>query len=483
MSDVTHVYDVTDVVFESEGSSPVVTATLTGTWTVEYSPAGAIVSVTGESFTLSVDVNGVPQTPTVFTDAEIYPATGADPTDRDTYQIKLLSASGGVGQSLYIDWTSENPTALTVGFQSSPPGPYRLFTSYSSTIYSGVSVGLENPGVVTCFCTGTHIRTPEGDVPVEALAAGQSVLTSAGEAKPIRWIGHRSINIARHPEPEMVRPIRIAAGALADGLPARDLLVSPDHAMLVDGVLIPARLLVNHRSITEEIRAAATTYFHVELDSHDIIFAEGVPTESYLDTGNRNVFANGPATTLVPDMSVAQRLRMPENGACLPLVTAPEAVFPIWQRLADRAGTEIIGDDSAATASGQYGDIGLVVGSRTLRPVVAEGGTLIFALPRDTAEVRLVSSAVRPNQASPWLDDRRMLGVAVRAVSADTAAVPLDGPGFGAGWWGIEAAGETACRWSNGNALLAVPTGTRLLTVHVNAVMAPARESMLSQAA
>jgi hypothetical protein len=482
MSDVTHTYDVTGVVFDSIGTSPVVTATLTGTWTVTYGPTGAFLSVQEASFTLSVDVNGVPQAPTVYTDPVIYPADG-NPTDRDTYQIKLLSASGGVGQSLYIDWTSETPTALTVGYQSSPPGPYRLFTSYSSTLYSGQSVGLENPGVVVCFCTGTQIRTPDGDRPVEALVVGQPVLTAAGEARTIRWIGHRSIDLARHPEPEMVRPIRIAAGALADGLPARDLLVSPDHAMLVDGALIPARLLVNHRSITEETAARIATYWHVELDSHDIILAEGAPTESYLDTGNRAVFANAPAPAMVPDLSVAQRLRMPQHGACLPLVTAPAAVFPIWQRLADRAGTEIVGDDAAAAASGHDGDIRLMAGARTLHPVVAEGGTLIFALPPGAAQLRLVSPAARPSQACPWLDDRRMLGVAIRALSADDAAVPLDGPGFGPGWWGIETAGPTAYRWSNGNALLTVPAGTKLLTLHVHALRAATPAPAQSRAA
>jgi hypothetical protein len=411
---------------------------------------------------------------TVYTNPIVYPAA-SNPTSLDTYQIKLLSASGGVGQSLYIDWTSENPTALTVGYQHSPPGPYREFTSYSSTIYSGQSIGLLDAGTVTCFGAGTRIRTPDGDVPVESLAIGQLVLSAAGEAKPIRWIGHRTIDIRRHRDPDMVRPIRIAAGALAEGVPVRDLLVSPDHAMLVDGALIPVRLLVNHRSITEETRSTTVTYYHVELDRHDIIVAEGAAAESYLDTGNRDVFANAPVTTLVPDLSVEQRLRMPEHGACLPLVTQPEAVFPIWQRLADRAGIETIGNDAATGhAFGQYGDVALVAGARTLRPIVAASNTLIFALPHGTTDVRLVSSAERPNKSSPWLDDRRLLGVAVRAVSADDAPVPLDGPAFGTGWWGIEDAGAATYRWSNGNARIAVPTGAKLLTLRIHAVMAQA---------
>jgi hypothetical protein len=124
-----------------------------------------------------------------------------------------------------------------------------------------------------------------------------------------------------------------------------------------------------------------------------------------------------------------------------------------------------------------------VAGTRTLRPVVTEGDRMIFALPRDTTEVRLVSAAARPSKARPWLDDRRDLGVAVKAISADETAIALDGPSLGAGWWDVEMTGTSSFRWTNGSASVAVPAGTKLLTVRIHAMMAAAEQTVQAKAA
>jgi hypothetical protein len=143
-----------------------------------------------------------------------------------------------------------------------------------------------------CFAAGTRIMTAHGEMPVERLREGDRVSTVSGQDRVIRWIGHRTIDCRRHAKPHDVWPVRVHAGAFGDGLPRRELWLSPDHAVFVDKVLIPVRYLINGRTIVQK-RVAEVTYYHLELPAHDVILAEGLPCESYLDTGNRSDFANG----------------------------------------------------------------------------------------------------------------------------------------------------------------------------------------------
>ena len=164
---------------------------------------------------------------------------------------------------------------------------------------------------VVCFCSGTLITTRFGIVPLEKLLIGDHVITVGGKEKPIRWLGHRTIDCRNHPRPDEVMPIRIAAQAFGEDRPARDLFVSPGHSICVDvlgEVLIPASALVNGTTI-QQIEVDEITYWHVELDSHDIIFADNLPAESYLDMGNRSFFAEARVVDLDagPDVDPASR--------------------------------------------------------------------------------------------------------------------------------------------------------------------------------
>lgn len=159
------------------------------------------------------------------------------------------------------------------------------------------------PYVPPCFVRGTRIATSRGEVAVEDLAEGDLVLLARGGTAPVKWIGHRRVDIRLHPAPETMRPVRIRAGALGGGLPHRDLRVSPDHALFLDGVLVPAGLLLDDVGIVQD-DVAQVEYFHVELPAHDVILAEGAAAESYLDTGNRQTFANAPIVALTPDLSI-----------------------------------------------------------------------------------------------------------------------------------------------------------------------------------
>ncbi len=142
-----------------------------------------------------------------------------------------------------------------------------------------------------------------GRASVEVLQAGDAVVTASGETVRIAWVGCRHVDLRRHPQPERAQPIRIAAHAFGRGLPHRDLVVSPGHALFVDGVLIPAGSLVNGTSVAQLDRAEVV-YHHVELPVHDVLVADGMPAESYLDCGHRGTFANhdGPVT-LHPDFA------------------------------------------------------------------------------------------------------------------------------------------------------------------------------------
>jgi Ca2+-binding RTX toxin-like protein len=143
-----------------------------------------------------------------------------------------------------------------------------------------------------CFYPGTLIRTPGGQVAVEALAPGDLVSCLDGPARPVRWIGRQTVS-TRCLHPDRVRPIRIRAGALADGVPSRDLLVSPEHALFLDGNLVAAAALVNGTSITRECDVPPVfTYWHIELDVHAVIFAEDAPAESFIDNVDRLHFDN-----------------------------------------------------------------------------------------------------------------------------------------------------------------------------------------------
>jgi hypothetical protein len=142
-----------------------------------------------------------------------------------------------------------------------------------------------------CFAQGTDILTPDGPRPVEMLAKGDLVTTMDRGAQALRWVGRRHVPAARLRSEAHLRPIRIDAGALGCGLPERDLVVSPQHRLLVRSkiadrmfqsreVLIPAKKMVSVKGISVVEACAPVTYFHLLFDRHEIVFGNGLPAES-----------------------------------------------------------------------------------------------------------------------------------------------------------------------------------------------------------
>jgi hypothetical protein len=178
----------------------------------------------------------------------------------------------------------------TVAFSNNPiaPGSSVTFTPQQGDYQAPV-----------CFTTGTLIRTDRGDVAVEDLRVGDRAVTASGALRPVIWIGHRTLDGATTSLPHDQQPVRIRAGAFGGGLPTRDLRLSPGHPVLVGadangagGHLVPVMCLINGTTIARE-PVSSVTYWHVELDAHDILLAEGLAAESYLDWGDRPFFTEG----------------------------------------------------------------------------------------------------------------------------------------------------------------------------------------------
>jgi len=163
---------------------------------------------------------------------------------------------------------------------------------------NGIGPGTDiTEGTAPCYCPGTLIRTPCGNKRVEKLQIADEVMTASGAARPIKWIGRRSYSGRFVMGRKDVLPVCIKAGALDDSVPRRDLWISPNHAMYFadehrDGVLIEAKDLVNGVSIVQAESVEKVEYFHVELETHDVIIAEGAPAESFIDDDSRFMFHN-----------------------------------------------------------------------------------------------------------------------------------------------------------------------------------------------
>ncbi|WP_285534943.1 Hint domain-containing protein [Brucella sp. NBRC 12950] len=162
-----------------------------------------------------------------------------------------------------------------------------------------------------CFLRGTLIDTAKGPVPVETLEIGDLVKTVRGEALPVRWIGWQCLVSSGAQWNENIMPIRIKRHALGGELPRRDLMLSPNHALFIDGVLIRVKDLVNAHSIARISEDDAIDYYNIVLDSHEVVFAEGVAVETYLMQGEnylsftnfaeyQQLYAGQPSVTMTP---------------------------------------------------------------------------------------------------------------------------------------------------------------------------------------
>lgn len=309
-----------------------------------------------------------------------------------------------------------------------------------------------------CFLAGAMIETSKGCVPVEEIQVGDVLVTyidGQTVTQPVVWAGRQFVVVNSALSDDMAGyPVRVCKNAIAEGVPSKDLLITPEHCLFFEGNFVPVRMLVNGSSVFYDKTITSYTYYHVETEQHSVIMADNVLTESYLDTRSGSSFQQTGKVTRLYGIS-----RTWEKDAAAPLCVDRAVVEPLFRKLEQRAKT-LCKDQPVSEMAEQTGDPDLhlvIEAGRTVRPLRYDGTHYSFMLPPHTKSVRIVSRASRPSDViGPFVDDRRYLGVLVAKivfVSGSrsyelTSHVQTETP---EGWYG---AGEEACAWTNGNAVL-----------------------------
>ncbi len=236
---------------------------------------------------------------------------GEDADDGDNDVLDLSGA--GPLKIIYDD--AIDPTGT-----SGESGKVIFYKDAAQTEIAGELTFKEIENVIPCFTPGSLIATPKGEVPVESLSVGDKVITRDNGIQEIRWVGQRTLNrdeLARAPN---LKPILIKAGSLGYGLPERDMVVSPQHRVLVSGdrtqlyfneseVLVAAKHLVNAGAI-QTLDTLRTTYIHFMFDRHEVVLSDGAWTESF-QPGDQTLGAMGAEerneiVTLFPDLATEE---------------------------------------------------------------------------------------------------------------------------------------------------------------------------------
>lgn len=313
--------------------------------------------------------------------------------------------------------------------------------------------------VAVCYLSGSLIATPTGEVPVETLAIGDTVCVLRNGVmveEPIVWTGRKTVGVSVQPDDRDLWPVRVRAHALAHNVPHKDLLITSEHCLHFGGKLIPVRMLVNGRSIVRDYGVPRFNIFHIELNKHGIVLANGVEAESYLDTGNRSNFRqDGKLTLLFPGAPKSW-----EHDAAGRLCTDRPTVEPIYEWIEARALDA--GLDEVEPQREQTAEPGLHLMTdegAVLRPIRNRGKATFFMVPPNASSVRILSRAARPSEIiGPYVDDRRRLGVLVEDITLwDASGTRILSRHLEADLskgWHPEETSKIKARWTNGDAVL-----------------------------
>lgn len=326
-----------------------------------------------------------------------------------------------------------------------------------------------------CYVSGSRILAADGYMDVEDIVAGDQVITlrdGQEVAETVTWVGHSSVDRMRDPEAEHSAPVRIRKDAVAPGQPSRDLLVSPEHCIFIDGKLFPARTLVNGGTIVNEREMRHVAFHHIELERHSLLLAENLPTESYLDTGNRGWFDNADEPRILHRrFEINPTAERWNTDAAAPLARTNEEIEPVWRRLLERSVEMGFAPPSVRTVTDAA--LRAQAGSRVIRPVSDGADRVVFVLPAATESVVLTSRFAIPADLPGFSTDNRRLGIRVSAITvssdAGETAIALDDPSLTTGWQEVEHGYAEMWRWTNGEATLNLPPTRGAITLTLRA--------------
>jgi hypothetical protein len=234
------------------------------------------------------------------------------------------------GLELFPGGTETAPLAVTLDLVDTTLAPGGTPTGGNSATESTTTSYF-----VACYAAGTRIATPSGETDIAALSIGDLVATASGAAVPVEWIGRRAYSAAQIAANPHLRPVLIRQGALAADMPHRDLMVSPMHALFIDDVFVPAAALVNGVSILRSEALEPVSYIHIELAGHDVVFAEGAPSETFVDDNSRLMFDNADEYYDMFGAASAQA------GFSAPRIEQGYQLEAIRRRIAARAGLTV----------------------------------------------------------------------------------------------------------------------------------------------
>ncbi|GBQ10126.1 outer membrane protein [Swaminathania salitolerans LMG 21291] len=352
---------------------------------------------------------------------------------------------------------------------------YRGCAITAPRVAEGGSLYIMGASTDACFLPGTLIRCEIGDMPVERVARGDRVWCLEGGREVLRRVT-RVVQRPRTVAPTLSDDcagyaVRILAGAFGDSIPQSDLCVTSEHCFLFEGRFIPIRMLVNGRSIAYDRARVSYVHHHIELERHAVIFANGAPTESYLDTASRRLLPGaGNVIALSPCVP-----RSWERDSAAPLCVLRDFVEPVYRRLADIADRMGLPVAEALPECDSDPALSLVDDRGRQLPVLRRSGDRItFSVPRRARHVRLRSRTSRPfDTIGPFVDDRRALGVLVGEIRQFGSrrdyllTTHLTGEAL-AGWHDPE---HASCRWTAGDALIVLTDDPQemetLLTIEI----------------